>query len=495
MSLFPFFYKHQHSKIDYNKVMLHDVLNGQKYNIDDITGSDLQLEDFRSKYDDCQTTCGSDLFHHWLYSIKNQKEISEIQQDMKLLYDSGEIGRINRYLQKYAGVQKEGCLVRDLWNGFSVHNKVIDNFYVLFFSNLIINTVLSLLFSKYLILFIILFFIINFILFLITNRYVSHVTASLGYFFSLCRTIKKIDKKIRISLSKKIPDYKRFNSLLPYSVFFKQGFGGPSSGDIISLLIDYFRVFFAFELFSFKIVEKSILKNQDTIRNIYLYIGYLDCLINSLYIIEENNCCYSELSEAADKIDFENMRHPLVENSLGQSKCINTNLIVTGLNMSGKTTFMKSTGINQLLATSFGFCFADRFTTSIRDVLSSICINDSLLNGKSRYYAEAERLVAIKKILKDHSCLCLIDEILSGTNSEERIEGSTKILKDFGSYNSIMIAATHDTQIAQNLSQNYHQIYFDGEIVDDHILFDYKIKEGIVSKKNGLLILKLLEKE
>ena len=89
-------------------------------------------------------------------------------------------------------------------------------------------------------------------------------------------------------------------------------------------------------------------------------------------------------------------------------------------------------------------------------------------------------------------CLCLIDEILSGTNSEERIYGSTRILNEFAKNESVLIAATHDTQIAENICSEYAPVYFDGEIDNDKIKFDYKIKEGIVSKKNGLLLLKLL---
>jgi len=481
------------SGISYEKVSLHDTLNDQLYRIDEITASDLQLADFEERYDNCITTCGSDLFHHWLYSIKNKEETETIQKDMTTISDSDLLSPLQFLLTKYSGKQKEGCLVRDLWNGFSIQHKLIDNFYLFFFCNIIINTALSILFRKYLVVFILLFLIVNFVFFLITNKYVSHVSASLGYFFSLCNTLRKIDKKTNLKISIPIPDYKKFNKLIKYSFFFKQGIGGPSSGDIVSILIDYLRVFFAFELFSFKKVEKAVLANQKEIQNIYLYIGYIDCLINSINIQKDNQCCLASLSEKT-AIKFENIRHPLVENPQGQTRNIQNNLIITGLNMSGKTTFMKAVGINQILGTSFGFCFADSYETCITDILSSICINDSLLNGKSRYYAEAERLVYIKKMIKTHTCLCLIDEILSGTNSEERIEGSTKILTDFAAFNSILIAATHDTQIATNLAEKYSPVYFDGEIQNDRIIFDYKLKDGIVSKKNGLLILKLLEK-
>lgn len=479
------------SDIKYANQSLHSVVSDQVYSVDEITEEDLLLKPFIEKYDNTLTSCGSEVFKHWLYSVKSKAEIQNIQKDLEYLETTGNAGLLENLLLKKAGKQKTGNFVRDLWNGFSVSSWIINHFYLLFFLNLFLNVTGCFLFQKYIVLFIIFFFLFNFLLFILTNKMVSHITASIGYFFNLCGTLKKIDKQTDLTLSLEKPDYKKFSKIQFYSVFFKEGIGGPSSGDPASILLDYLRIFFAAELYSFCRVKKLLLLNIEDLRNIYLYIGYLDCLLNNLRIMKEHNCCFSKISDNS-KIVFKNMNHPLLENSIGQTKEISTNLIVTGLNMSGKTTFMKSLGLNQLLATSFGFCFAESFQTPVLDVLSSIAINDALLNGKSRYYAEAERLLLIKQKIEDHQCLCVIDEILSGTNSEERIYGSTKILKDFAKSSSIFVAATHDTQIAENLNELYEPVYFDGEIEGNRIQFDYKIKQGIVSKRNGLLILKLL---
>lgn len=476
--------------IKHGNIRLHDVTQNQLFSIDEITAEDLLLKDFIEKYDNTITSCGSEVFHHWLYSIKSKKEISAIQSDIKEISASNRT-YLEHCLTKYVGKQKNGCFIRDLWNGFSINNWVINHFYILYLLNFIICTSLAILYTKMLPLFIILFFVINFIFFILTNPYISHISSSLGYFLELCLSLSKIEKKYKFHLSEKTPNYKKFSHLFIQSIFFKEGIGGPSSGDIFSVILDYFRVFFAFELFAYKKTEKFIKKNIDDVKKIYLFVGYIDCILNNCRIIEENNCCLSTITEDC-AIDFNNMNHPLLENSISQSRNVNKNLIITGLNMSGKTTFMKSLGLNQILATSFGFCFAKEYSTCILNVLSSICINDELLNGKSRYYAEAERLVGIKNFVEKNTCLCLIDEILSGTNSEERIYGSTLILKEFAKNNSIFIAATHDIQIAENLSGIYDPIYFDGEISGDRIKFDYLIKDGIVSKKNGLLLLKIL---
>lgn len=480
------------SNIDYGNKNLHQVLEKDYlYSIDEITAEDFHLESFIKKYDHTYTSCGTEVFNHWLHSIKTKEQVENIQQDMKYLASSSSVNFLETLLKKKVSKQISGNFIRDLWDGFSVKSWIVDHFTYLFLFNILFNLVGALLFKKYIALFIIFFCIINFALFILTNKLVAHITSSIGYFFSLCGTLKKIDKATELQLTIKMPDYKRFSKMQKYAVFFKKGIGGPSSGDLISLLIDYMRIFFAVELYSFTRVKKELINNIEELRNIYLYVGYVDCLLNSLHIMEDHSICFSKITENKD-ISFIDMKQPLVENSVPQTKKISTSLIITGLNMSGKTTFMKSLGLNQLLATSFGFCFAKKYETSVLDILSSITINDELLNGKSRYYAEAERLLLIKQKLNDHDCLCLIDEILSGTNSDDRIYGSTEILREFTKTSSLIIAATHDIQIANNLTNLYEPVYFDGEIQGNRIEFDYLIKSGIVSKKNGLLILKLL---
>ncbi|MCQ2241704.1 MutS-related protein [Treponema sp.] len=490
---FSFLSKIFRSKLDYCELGLHDVLDDGLYRIDDVTEQDLMLKEFDRIYNHTLTSCGSNLFSHWLYTIKNREQILQLQKDMQTICSHPNFEYIKHCLNKYVGKQKHNNFVRDLWNGFSIYNFVIDNFFYLFLFNIVLNVVLSLVFTKYLAAFVVLFLVNNFLMFIATNKYISHVTSSIGYFLSICYALNKINKKSSLDLLYKTPDYKKFSRLSIFAVFFKEGIGGPSSGDIASVLIDYFRIFFAMELFSFKMVEKTILDNLEQVRDIYLYTGYIDCLINSDGIIKKYNCCLTEFNENSDTaINFLNLRNPFITDGIGQSRNLDRSIIITGLNMSGKTSFMKSVALNQIIATSFGFAFADSYSTQIVDVVSSICINDQLLEGKSRYYAEAERLMNLKETINNHKCLCVIDEILSGTNSEERIFGSTKILLDFVESDSLLIAATHDLQIAENIKDVYCPVYFDGETVGNKIEFDYVIKEGIVSKKNGLLILKLL---
>ena len=475
----------------YTAKKLHDYLHDYKYEIDNTTFNDLLLSDFDEKFNHTITSCGDEVFYHWLHSVKDSESIKTLQNDLKCIEQNKDIDIVTRVFSK-VGKQRRGNIISDIWEGFTIKSKVIDNFYVLLSINILISVLISIINIKYILLSIIFFCFFNFVIYLFTNVKISRVSGSINYILMLCSALKKIERKTKLQLSIEIPKYKKFNSLEKYIVFFKDGIGGPESGDPVSLFVDYLRLFLCFEIYAFKRTSAFVIKNLEEIHKIIYFVGYLDCLINSKEIMDEYQTAYSQI-DSQKGICFDGMIHPLLPNSVSQTKDIRRGLIITGLNMSGKTTFMKSLAINQLLATSFGFCFSKTFHTNVLNIISSFRINDDMLQGKSRYYAEAYRLLEINNQIKTTNTLCLVDEILSGTNSDDRIYGATIILRNFSANtNSIVVAATHDNKIAESLSGILSAVYFDGEINGDQIDFDYVIKDGIVSKRNGLLILKLI---
>ena len=470
---------------------LHDYRHDYEYEIDDMTFDDLMLSEFCEKFNHTVTSCGDEVFYHWLRSIKDGATIKTLQNDLESIKKNKDTDLIIRIFSKI-GKQKRGNVISDIWEGFTIKSKLIDNFYILFIINVLISVSISIINVKFISLSIIFFCFFNFIIYILTNAKISRVSGSINYILILCRALKKIERKTNLQLSIEMPNYKKFNRLDRYVLFFKDGIGGPESGDLFSLFIDYLRLFLCFEIYAFKRTSKFVMENLEEVHKIVYFIGYLDCLINSKKIMDEYKTVYSQI-DSQKGISFNEMIHPLLPNSVSQTKDIRQGLIITGLNMSGKTTFMKSLAINQLLATSFGFCFAKSYHTNVLNIISSFRINDDMLHGKSRYYAEAYRLLEINNQVKTKNTLCLVDEILSGTNSDDRIYGATVILKNFSSSkNSIVVAATHDNKIAESLSDILSAVYFDGEISEDQINFDYIIKDGIVSKRNGLLILKLI---
>ena len=151
------------SNIDYGNKNLHQVLEKDYlYSIDEITAEDFHLESFIKKYDHTYTSCGTEVFNHWLHSIKTKEQVENIQQDMKYLASSSSVNFLETLLKKKVSKQISGNFIRDLWDGFSVKSWIVDHFTYLSLFNILFNLVGALLFKKYIALFIIFFCIINF---------------------------------------------------------------------------------------------------------------------------------------------------------------------------------------------------------------------------------------------------------------------------------------------------------------------------------------------
>lgn len=484
--------RNHHSRVPRSpKESLHDHLSDQKHTIDEATYRDLLLHEFCERYQSTITSCGDTLFDHWTRIVRRPEEIAEIQDDLKTLQRNPARAGVEHALGRI-GKQARGRIVADLWEGFQVQSKILDYFPLLEMGNILLAVGLTLINPTWLPFSIMTFALGNLVMFLMTNRKIAEVSGSIHYLLQLCGGLRRIDRLQDVGLHHPMPDYRVFKRIQGYALMFKDGLGGSQSQDPLAILMDYLRIFLSMEIISYRRTADFVLQHRQEVREVILHVGYLDCLLNTLRIMEEEMTVLSRIGEESE-IRFEDMRHPLLDQPVSQTRHISRGMIVTGLNMAGKSTFMRSLGLNQVLATSFGFAFAREFSTSHFLIMTSFRIHDDLLHHQSRYYAEAQRLVSMKQLLVEAKGLYLIDEILTGTNSQDRIYGSIAILRDLNRYQeSITISATHDNQIAEELSDQYDLIYFDGDIIDDRIEFDYLIKDGIVSKRNGLLILRLL---
>ena len=479
------------TKTFYVTKKLHDVLNDSFFKLDEITCNDLAVNEIYQELNNNQTTYGEELFEHWLKSIKGHDELIRVQKDTKIMLHSDK--RLNIYNRlKKIGKQHRGHIITDLWNGFEIDSFLIRNLFKLILINLSFMICMFIIFPKFLILWISIFLITNLTIYINTNPVISQFSGSINYILAGVSFLNKVKKENLDILSIDIPDYEKFKDLSWCTFLVRDGIASANSETPVSILLDYMRIFFNFEALSFRITHNIILNNIQDVRKIIYCIGYYDCILNNTKIVESNETTFTNFID--DKVlDFKEIYHPLLKEPVKQSTKINSGLIITGLNMAGKSTFMKTVAINQLLSTSLGISFAKEMSTNIFKIITSFRINDALLENKSRYFAEAERIAKIIKNVTNGKCLCFIDEILSGTNSKDRIYGSVEILKQLANTDgSLVLSATHDLEIANNLEGIYDLGYFDGRIEDDNIIFDYTLKPGVVSDRNGLLILEVL---
>ena len=170
--------------------------------------------------------------------------------------------------------------------------------------------------------------------------------------------------------------------------------------------------------------------------------------------------------------------------------------VVTGSNMSGKSTFLKTIGVNLCLAYAGGVVDANSFHTSLFRIFTSIKINDSIVDGFSFFYAEVRRLRELLDALQVEDSLpifFLIDEIFKGTNNRERLIGSRSYIQSLIGQNGTGLVATHDLELVKLADQfpAITNLHFREEVQDGKMVFDYKLHPGPCPTTNALKIMKL----
>ncbi|MES1222754.1 MAG: DNA mismatch repair protein, partial [Bacteroidota bacterium] len=171
--------------------------------------------------------------------------------------------------------------------------------------------------------------------------------------------------------------------------------------------------------------------------------------------------------------------------------------IITGSNMSGKTTFLRTVGVNILLAQCGSPVCADAFTFSPMHIFSSIRVSDSLQEHTSYFMAELKRLQQIIINLQNgERALVLVDEILRGTNSEDKTHGSEQFIRKLLHYNCVSLFATHDLALS-NLEKEFPQTIsnwcFESVIENGSLHFNYKLQQGVAKNKNASFLMKKME--
>lgn len=208
-----------------------------------------------------------------------------------------------------------------------------------------------------------------------------------------------------------------------------------------------------------------------------------------------------QATTGSEVFNAEGLGHPLIPEKQKITNDFTVNelgdiILVTGSNMAGKSTFLRTIGINHSLCFAGGPVNANSFNTRTFRLFSSINVSDSLDDGISHFYAEVKRLRTLLTKLEDNRqtpVLFLVDEIFKGTNNRERLQGSEAFLKYIAGKNGVGFVSTHDLELAQlekEISQlsNWH---FAETIKEGKMSFEYKIKPGPCPTTNALTIMKM----
>lgn len=267
-----------------------------------------------------------------------------------------------------------------------------------------------------------------------------------------------------------------------------------ASGNPLDIFLDYLRMVFHLDLLQFNKMLRAVRQQKDQIDRMITILGETEALIAvGGYRKKKKSYCIPRFSDLK-KIDATELYHPLLENPVKNDISVAKSVLITGSNASGKSTFLKTLALNQILAQTIYTVFADDYQTFFSRVCTSMALRDDLEGGDSYYMVEIKALKRIMSMVGTigSPVFCFVDEVLRGTNTVERIAASTQILKSLNAGNCMCFAATHDMELTHLLEAEFENYHFKEEIEGNDISFSYKLLSGRAQSRNAIKLLGIM---
>lgn len=452
--------------------------------------------DFKSVFSAVDHTCsriGQQYLFNKLLTIKKTPGFSE-QEDLCEYFNNNSSVRS----------QVQGQLLRlNDENAYHVARLFLEDFIdppkyfpiIIILSLLGIVSLIGAFIISKLLIFTILMFCINMAVHYVNKKYTYIYSDSIPQLSLLCKSVKELIKlklpvneegTVEASLRsiEQIKSQMRLFTLEAKSADIFQGF--------IHMLSEYVKIQFLLEpIIVFNVLKKLDQKKPD-IQNLFEYFGKIDCA-TSVNSLRENLEYFCKMTPGTDNLEFADIYHPLVNDCVPNDMQLNhKSILLTGSNMSGKTTFIRSITINLLFAQTINTCFASYFQSPPMRIFSAIRISDDVLSGKSYYFEEVLTInEMIKESRKGVKTLFLLDEIFKGTNTIERIAAGKAVLSYLSRNGNIVFVSTHDIELTELLQEEYELFHFTEEVIDGKVHFDYKLKAGELKTRNAIRILEI----
>ena len=262
------------------------------------------------------------------------------------------------------------------------------------------------------------------------------------------------------------------------------------SGGLEVVLADLVRMIFHVDLIRYNGMLDEIQRHRENAEELLELLGELDCAIAAASFREMLPVWCSPVFRDAGGIQVSGLYHPMIERPVSNDLHIGQGMLLTGYNASWKSTFLKSVAVNAILAQTIATCTASSYQAPMGRIFTSMSLSDDLERGDSYFMAEIRSL---KRILdaasREGALLCIVDEVLRGTNTVERIAASSRILRSLCREKVFCFAATHDIELTYILEGWYENYHFGEEIREKDVLFSYILKKGRASSRNAIRLL------
>ena len=319
---------------------------------------------------------------------------------------------------------------------------------------------------------------------------------SIPSLLSLGSIAEKISKHtfLKDFLPNKLKSLKVIGSIRKKMAFFKMEQKVDSELEAIYwYLLELIKITFLLEpLLMFSSIQTLKSKAKE-IEEVYEFVGEVDVLLSIASLRKGlDSYCIPQIKQDKSELSFSEIKHPLVANCVENSFGFSQSILLTGSNMSGKSTFMRSIGLNMLSGLTLNTCFAKEAIIPVVKLYTIMRIEDDLMLSSSYFLKEVSEMKALlDETVENSNAIVLLDELFKGTNTKERIAAAKAVLSYLNQLNVQVIVASHDIELTEMLRDEYALFHFSESFTDSSYFFDYQLKPGIPKRGNAIRILEL----
>ena len=315
---------------------------------------------------------------------------------------------------------------------------------------------------------------------------------TVNYSFAMLSALNKIRRlkapALDAPLSRAYDSLDRFRSALRMG-----SIPTVSVSDISQVAVNVFLL----DLIAYEFLKSKLYRNHGDLFTIHEHLGKLDTAIAAASFKKSLSLrCAPELDFAGGApgfIDAAGIAHPMLQSPVLNDLKASEPVLITGSNASGKSTYLKAAALCAILAQSLCVTTAKRWRASAFRIFTSMALSDNLSAGESYFIVEIKSLKRIVDAADGRGpVLAVIDEVLRGTNTVERIAASAEVLTAMADDGTLCLAATHDVELCALLGGRYCLFHFEETVGGGEITFDYRLKPGPAGSRNAIELLRLM---
>ena len=476
----------------------YQATKGEEFTIDDITWNDLDMDSVYCMINQCRSSSGDDVLYRLLRTpILDKEKLDERKSIIDFFIRNEKTRQAYQMELCYVGHSKKFALI-DYVNslGKVIAESNAEHYMHLFLYLVAIVMIIIQPASGILVAIGVLIY--NIYTYFKKKSEIEPYYVSIGVIVHLvncAQNLLKLKTPELASITKNLEEaVKVLAPVKRYARFL--GSTDKYSGNMGTVVYDYLNMFLRLDLINFNKILGKVQKNGKEMLILMEEIGEIDALLSIASFHEMLPFITdAELRESREGfVETKDIYHPLLENPVANSISEHKPVLLTGSNASGKSTFLKTIALNQLLAQTCGFALAKEYRSCFFRLYSSMALKDNLQGNESYFIVEIKSLKRILDASNEPGApvMCFVDEVLRGTNTVERIAASSQILKNLAERGVTCYAATHDIELTSLLENYYSNYHFKEEVKENDVIFNYRLYEGKATSRNAIRLLGIL---